>query len=100
MGNPKIAIVAYCLAIAFILAVALHSPSKTLITAGEPAVTPVADLKWNETHHAIRRLVKRGLKAGNGLGKLVLCIDVNTPTPAVEGMLRPSPPSLPLLGDW
>jgi len=45
MGNPKIAIVAYCLAIAFILAVALHSSSKTLITAGEPAVTPVADLK-------------------------------------------------------
>ena len=45
MGNPKITIVAYCLAIAFILAVALHSPSKTLITAGEPAVTPVADLK-------------------------------------------------------
>jgi hypothetical protein len=28
MGNPKIAIIAYCLAVGFILAVALHSPSK------------------------------------------------------------------------
>ena len=38
MGNPKIAILAYCLALAFILAVAFHSPSNTLITA---SVTPV-----------------------------------------------------------
>jgi len=45
MNNSKIAIVAYCLAVAFILAVALHSPSKTLVTASGPAVTPVADLK-------------------------------------------------------
>ena len=43
MGNPKIAIVAYCLAVAFILVVAFHSPSKPLITASVPAVTPVAD---------------------------------------------------------
>jgi hypothetical protein len=42
MDNPKIAIVAYCLAVGFILAVALHSPSKTLITASAPVVTPVA----------------------------------------------------------
>jgi hypothetical protein len=45
MGNPKIAIVAYCLAIGFILAVALSSPSKTQITASVPTVTPVSDLK-------------------------------------------------------
>jgi hypothetical protein len=40
MGNPKIAIVAYCLAIGFILAVAFHSSSDSV-----PAVTPVADWK-------------------------------------------------------
>jgi hypothetical protein len=45
MGNPKIAIVAYCLAVGFILAVAFHSSSRTLITASAPDVTPVADLK-------------------------------------------------------
>ena len=45
MGNPKIAIVAYCLAVGFILVVAFHSPSKTLVTASVPTVTPVADLK-------------------------------------------------------
>jgi hypothetical protein len=45
MGNPKIAIVAYCLAIGFILVVALNSPSKTQNTASIPAVTPISDLK-------------------------------------------------------
>jgi hypothetical protein len=46
MGNPKIAIVAYCLAVGFILVIAFHSSSsKTLVTASVPAVTPVADLK-------------------------------------------------------
>jgi hypothetical protein len=45
MGNPKIAIVAYCLAAAFILVVAFHSPSKTLITASAPAIAPVSNLK-------------------------------------------------------
>jgi hypothetical protein len=30
MGNPKITIIAYCLAIGFILAVAVHSSPKTL----------------------------------------------------------------------
>ena len=45
MDNPKISIVAYCLAIGFILVIAFHSSSKTLITASVPAVTPVADLK-------------------------------------------------------
>ena len=45
MGNPKIAIVAYCLAVGFILVVALHSSSKTLITASVTALMPVADLK-------------------------------------------------------
>jgi hypothetical protein len=38
MGNPKITIFAYCLAIGFILAVAFHSSSKGLITASVPAV--------------------------------------------------------------
>jgi hypothetical protein len=42
MGNPKIAILAYCPAVGFILAVAFHTSSKTLITASVPAV---ADLK-------------------------------------------------------
>jgi hypothetical protein len=42
MGNPKIAVVAYCLAVGFILAVAFHSPSNPLITA---SVTPVQDSK-------------------------------------------------------
>jgi len=42
MGNPKIAILAYCLALGFIVAVAFHSPSNTLITA---SVTPVQDPK-------------------------------------------------------
>jgi hypothetical protein len=45
MGNPKIAIVAYCLATGFILAVALSSPSKTQFTASMPAVTPISDLQ-------------------------------------------------------
>jgi hypothetical protein len=45
MGKPKIAIVAYCLAVGFILVVAFHSSSKTLVTASVTAVTPVADLK-------------------------------------------------------
>ena len=45
VGNPKIALVAYGLAIGFILVVAFHSPSKTLITASVPTLMPVADLK-------------------------------------------------------
>jgi hypothetical protein len=45
MGNPKIAIVAYCLAVGFILVVAFHSSSRTLITASVPVVTSVADMK-------------------------------------------------------
>ena len=45
MANPKITIVAYCLAVGFILVVALHSSSKTLITASVPALMTVADLK-------------------------------------------------------
>jgi hypothetical protein len=48
MGNPKIAIVAYCLALGFVLAVAFHSPSNTLIAASVTPVTPVtpvSDLK-------------------------------------------------------
>jgi hypothetical protein len=45
MGNPKIAIVAYCLAAGFILAVALGSPSKTQTGAGMSALTPISDPK-------------------------------------------------------
>jgi hypothetical protein len=45
MNNSKVAIVAYCLAVGFILAVALSSPSKMLMTTSVPAVTPVTDLK-------------------------------------------------------
>jgi hypothetical protein len=45
MGNSKIAIVAYCLAVGFILVVAFHSPSKELVAASEPVLTPVADVK-------------------------------------------------------
>jgi hypothetical protein len=44
MGNPKIAIVAYCLAMGFILAVA-YLPSKQMVAASEPVLTPVVDLK-------------------------------------------------------
>jgi hypothetical protein len=45
MGNPKIAIVAYCLAVGFILAVVFYLPSKQMVAAGEPVLTPVVDLK-------------------------------------------------------
>jgi hypothetical protein len=45
MSNPKIAIVAYCLAVGFIFAVAFYSPSKQMVAATEPALTPVVDLK-------------------------------------------------------
>jgi hypothetical protein len=45
MGNPKIAIVAYRLAVGFILAVTLHSPSKTLAPADMVAARPAALIK-------------------------------------------------------
>jgi hypothetical protein len=45
MGNPKFAILAYSLAVGFILAVAFHSPSKELTAASEPVQTAVVDLK-------------------------------------------------------
>ena len=45
MGNPKVAIVAYCLAVGFILAVAFYSPSRQMVAASEPVLTPVVDLK-------------------------------------------------------
>ena len=45
MGKPKIAIVAYCLAVGVILAVALHSPSKRLATADMRAERPAALIK-------------------------------------------------------
>jgi hypothetical protein len=43
MGNSKLALAAYCLAIGFILPVAFHSPSKQMVAASEPILTPVAD---------------------------------------------------------
>jgi len=45
MSNPKIAIVAYCLAVGFIFAVAFSSPSKRMVAASEPVLTPVVDMK-------------------------------------------------------
>ena len=43
MGESKIALVAYCLAVGFILAIAFHSTSKQVVAASEPVLTPVAD---------------------------------------------------------
>jgi hypothetical protein len=45
MSNPKFALLAYCIAVGFILAVAFHSPSKQIVAASEPVLTPVVDLK-------------------------------------------------------
>jgi hypothetical protein len=45
MSNSKIAIVTYFLAVGFILAVAFYSPSKQMVAAGEPVLTPVGNLK-------------------------------------------------------
>jgi hypothetical protein len=45
MSNPKFALLAYCIAVGFILAVAFHSPSKQIVAASEPDLTPVVDLK-------------------------------------------------------
>jgi hypothetical protein len=45
MGNHKFALVAYGLALGFILAVAFHSSSKTLTTASVLTVTPASDPK-------------------------------------------------------
>ena len=42
MNSPKIAIFAYCIAIGFVLAIAVHSSSKTLFAANVPTA---ADLK-------------------------------------------------------
>ncbi len=45
MSSPKLALAAYFIAMGFILAVAFHSPSKKMIAASEPVLTPVVDLK-------------------------------------------------------
>ncbi len=45
MSNPKIAFVAYCLAVGFIFAVAFYSSPKQMVAASEPALTPVVDMK-------------------------------------------------------
>jgi hypothetical protein len=45
MSSPKFALVAYFIAVGFILAVAFHSPSKQIVAASEPVLTPVVDLK-------------------------------------------------------
>jgi hypothetical protein len=44
MHNSKITMLAYGLAVGFILAIALH-PSKHMVTASEPVLMPVVDLK-------------------------------------------------------
>jgi hypothetical protein len=45
MSSPKFTLVAYFIAVVFILAVAFHSPSKQIVAASEPVLTPVVDLK-------------------------------------------------------
>jgi hypothetical protein len=45
MSSPKVALVAYCIAVGFILAVAFHSPSKQIVATGEAVPMPVVDLK-------------------------------------------------------
>jgi hypothetical protein len=42
MGISKIALEAYRFAVGFILAVAIHSPSKQVVAASEPILMPVA----------------------------------------------------------
>jgi hypothetical protein len=45
MGNPKIAVLAYCVAVGFILVVAFHTPSKMLTAASAQVEAPIADSK-------------------------------------------------------
>jgi hypothetical protein len=45
MHNPKMAVLAYCLAVAFILVVAFHTPSKMLIAARAQVEMPLAPPK-------------------------------------------------------
>jgi hypothetical protein len=45
MSNSKITLLAYGLAVGFILAVAFHLPSKQMVAANEPVLTPVVNLK-------------------------------------------------------
>jgi hypothetical protein len=45
MSNSKIALLAYGLAVGFILTVAFHLSSKQMVAASEPVLTPVVDLK-------------------------------------------------------
>jgi hypothetical protein len=45
MNSPKMQVVAYCMAIGFILAVALHSPAKFVAAAGVSAPTAASDAK-------------------------------------------------------
>jgi hypothetical protein len=47
MGNPKIALAAYCLAVGFTLAVAFHPPSTQMVAASEAILTPAADRQWS-----------------------------------------------------
>ena len=42
MSNPKIAMVAHCLAVGFILAIAFRTPTKTLVGAAAQVVAPIA----------------------------------------------------------
>ena len=45
MHNPKMAVLAYCIAVAFILVVAFRTPSKLLIAAGAQVEVPLAPSK-------------------------------------------------------
>jgi hypothetical protein len=45
MGNPKIALAAYCLALGVIFAVAIYSPSKQMVAASEPSLKATVGLR-------------------------------------------------------
>jgi hypothetical protein len=42
MSSPKFALVAYCIAVGFILAVAFHSAAKTQLAASDEVAVPIA----------------------------------------------------------
>jgi len=91
MGNPKIAVVSYFLAVGFILVVAFYSSSKPLITASVPVVTSVAGMKWDETDHTIRRLIETRAE-GEG--------EMSDPRPTDQGLARADIRLRTILSSW
>jgi hypothetical protein len=45
MNSPKVALIAYLLAVGFILAIAFHSPTKSVVVAVAPVSTTASDAK-------------------------------------------------------